>query len=147
MAYESPAGQLGLSIFFYHYPSPLPSKPTQVEIGNFPQAPLAAAPLKLHELKLLRQEGRCPATELKRDKIQRAIETEQTTVPELTLQKLIELYLTERIEDRRTKDGKVISGARKRKGQAEGRRNLYGDAVKAQKHGMLLRLRARISLI
>lgn len=41
------------------------------------------------------------------------------------------MYLTERIEDRKTKDGKVIPGARKPKGQAEVRRTLYGDAVKS----------------
>lgn len=49
----------------------------------------------------------------------------------MTVQGLVELYLTERIEDRKTKDGKVIPGARKPKGQAEVRRTLYGDAVKS----------------
>ncbi|MGF2417787.1 tyrosine-type recombinase/integrase [Citrobacter freundii] len=124
-------GATGVKSFFYRYTSPLTGKLAQVKIGNFPQTSLAAARLKLHELKLLRQEGRCPATELKKDKIQRAIQAEQAKIPELTVQGLVELYLTERIEDRKTKDGKVIPGARKPKGQAEVRRTLYGDAVKS----------------
>lgn len=124
-------GATGVKSFFYRYTSPLTGKLAQVKIGNFPQTSLAAARLKLHELKLLRQEGRCPATELKKDKLQRAIEAEQAKIPELTVQGLVELYLTERIEDRKTKDGKVIPGARKLKGQAEVRRTLYGDAVKS----------------
>ncbi|EPF6929949.1 tyrosine-type recombinase/integrase [Salmonella enterica subsp. enterica serovar Muenchen] len=124
-------GATGVKSFFYRYTSPLTGKLAQVKIGNFPQTSLAAARLKLHELKLIRQEGRCPATELKKDKLQRAIEAEQAKIPELTVQGLVELYLTERIEDRKTKDGKVIPGARKPKGQAEVRRTLYGDAVKS----------------
>ena len=124
-------GATGVKSFFYRYTSPLTGKLAQVKIGNFPQTSLAAARLKLHELKLLRHEGRCPATELKKDKLQRAIEAEQAKIPELTVQGLVELYLTERIEDRKTKDGKVIPGARKPKGQAEVRRTLYGDAVKS----------------
>ncbi|PWW12663.1 hypothetical protein DES37_101231 [Mangrovibacter plantisponsor] len=68
-----------------------------MKIGNLPQTSLAAARLKLHELKLLCQEGRYPATELKKDKLQRAIEAEQAKTPELTVQGLVELYLTERI--------------------------------------------------
>ncbi|MDU7466341.1 MAG: tyrosine-type recombinase/integrase [Serratia marcescens] len=124
-------GATGVKSFFYRYTSPLTGKLAQVKIGNFPQTSLAAARLKLHELKLLRQEGRCPATELKKYKLQRAIEAEQAKIPELTVQGLVELYLTERIEDRKTKDGKVIPGARKPKGQAEVRRTLYGDAVKS----------------
>ncbi len=124
-------GATGVKSFFYRYTSPLTGKLAQVKIGNFPQTSLAAARLKLHELKLLRQEGRCPATELKKDKLQRAIEAEQAKIPELTVQGLVELYLTERIEERKTKDGKIIPGARKPKGQAEVRRTLYGDAVKS----------------
>lgn len=123
-------GATGVKSFFYRYISPLTGKLAQVKIGNFPQTSLASARLKLNELKLLRQEGRCPASELKQDKLQRAIEAEQAKVPALTIQGLVELYLTERIEDRKTKDGKIIPGARKKKGQAEARRTLYGDAVK-----------------
>lgn len=124
-------GATGVKSFFYRYTSPVTGKLAQVKIGNFPQTSLAAARLKLNELKLLRQEGRCPASELKQEKQLRAIEAEQAKIPELTIQGLVELYLTERIEDRKTKEGKVISGARKPKGQAEVRRTLYGDAVKS----------------
>lgn len=42
---------------------------------------------------------------------------------------LVELYLTERIEDRKTADGRIIPRARKKKGQAETRRTLETDAV------------------
>ncbi|AYV14517.1 MAG: tyrosine-type recombinase/integrase [Shewanella algae] len=122
-------GATGVKSFFYRYTSPLTGKLVQTKIGNFPQTSLAAARLKLNELKLLRQEGRCPALELKQDKLQRAIEAEQDKIPELTVQDLVELYLTERIEDRKTKDGKSIPGARKPKGQVEVRRTLYRDVV------------------
>ena len=101
-------GATGVKSFFYRYTSPLTGKLAQVKIGSFPQTSLAVARLKLNELKLLRQAGRCPATELKQDKLQRAIEAEQAKVPELTIQGLVELYLTERIEDRKTSDGKII---------------------------------------
>ncbi|MDH2914395.1 integrase, partial [Kosakonia sp. HypNH10] len=70
-----------------------------------------------------------PSSELKQEKQLRAIEAEQAKVPELTVQRLVELYLTERIEDRKTKDGKIIPGAWKKKGQDEVRRTLYADAV------------------
>lgn len=69
-------GATRVKSFFYSYTSPLTGKLTQVKIGNFPQTSLAAARLKLYELKLFRQEGWCPTTELKKDKIQRAIEAE-----------------------------------------------------------------------
>ncbi|MRS14106.1 tyrosine-type recombinase/integrase [Enterobacteriaceae bacterium RIT691] len=124
-------GATGMKTFFYRYTSPLTGKLTQVKIGNFPQTSLAAARLKLNELKLIRQGGRCPATELKQEKQQQAKDAEEKKIPELTVQGLVELYLTERIEDRKTKEGKIISGARKQKGQAEVRRTLYGDAVKS----------------
>ncbi len=42
---------------------------------------------------------------------------------------MIEFYLSERIDDRKAPDGKIIPGARKKKGQAEIRRALYTDAV------------------
>ncbi|WP_019844300.1 hypothetical protein [Dickeya zeae] len=54
-------------------PSPV-NLPRPNNIDNFPQTSLAAARLKLNELKLLRQEGRCQASELKQDKLQRVNE-------------------------------------------------------------------------
>jgi len=62
-------GGTGVKSFFYRYTSPLTGKLAQVKIGNFPQTSLAAARLKLHELKLFRQEGRCLASELKQDNV------------------------------------------------------------------------------
>lgn len=67
-------GAAGVKSFFYRYTSPVTGKLAQVKSGNFPQTSLAAARLKLNELKLLRQEGRCPASELKQEKQLRAIE-------------------------------------------------------------------------
>lgn len=124
-------GATAIKSFFYRYTSPTTGKLVQVKIGNFPQTSLSAARLKLHELKLLRQEGRCPASEQKQEKLQKAKEAEQEKIPDFTVQGLVELYLTEHIEDRKTKDGKIIPGVRKKKGQAEVRRTLYGDAVKS----------------
>ena len=60
-------GATGAKSFFYRYTSSLTGNLAQVKIGNFPQTSLAAARLKLQELKLLRQRGRCPASELKQD--------------------------------------------------------------------------------
>jgi integrase len=122
-------GTTGVKTFFYRYTSPLTSKLTQVKIGNFPHTSLAVARIKLGELRQIRQQGRCPAAELKQEKQQQTEAAAKKTAPELTVQGLIELYLSERIEDRHASDGKVIPGARKKKGQAEVRRTLYADAV------------------
>lgn len=123
-------GASGIKTFFYRYTSPVTNKLSQVKIGCFPQTSLAMARMKLQELKQIRNEGRCPATELKEEKQRVLEESQKPKVAVLTVEGLVELYLTERIEDRKTKDGKIILGARKKKGQAEVRRTLYGDAVK-----------------
>lgn len=54
--------------------------------------------------------------------------TVQNTKP-LSSRTLVELYLTQYIEDRKSPSGKVIAGARKQKGQSETRRTLYGDVI------------------
>ncbi|EDI1749048.1 integrase [Salmonella enterica] len=123
-------GASGIKTFFYRYTSPVTNKLSQVKIGCFPQTSLAMARMKLQELKQIRNEGRCPATELKEGKQRLLEESQKPKVAVLTVEGLVELYLTERIEDRNTKDGKIILGARKKKGQVEVRRTLYGDAVK-----------------
>lgn len=123
-------GASGIKTFFYRYTSPVTNKLSQVKIGSFPQTSLAMARMKLQELKLIRNEGRCPASELKDEKQRLLEESQKPKAPVLTVEGLVELYLTERIEDRKTKDGRIIPGARKPKGQAEVRRTLYGDAVK-----------------
>ncbi|WP_029133484.1 tyrosine-type recombinase/integrase [Sedimenticola selenatireducens] len=132
-------GATGLKTFFYRYTSPITSKLVQVKIGNFPETSLAEARLKLQELKQIRRQGRCPATEAKEEKRQKQQEREQDQELELgqrssveksfTVEKLVELYLTQYIEDRKSPSGKVIAGARKPKGQSETRRTLYGDVI------------------
>ncbi|WP_288455652.1 site-specific integrase [uncultured Enterobacter sp.] len=123
-------GASGIKTFFYRYTSPVTNKLSQVKIGSFPQTSLAMARMKLQELKLIRNEGRCPASELKDEKQRLLEESQKPKAPVLTVEGLVDLYLIERIEDRKTKDGRIIPGARKPKGQAEVRRTLYGDAVK-----------------
>ena len=124
-------GASGIKTFFYRYTSPVTNKLSQVKIGSFPQTSLAMARMKLQEFKLIRSEGRCPASELKDEKQRLLEESQKPKAAVLTVEGVVELYLTGRIEDRKTKVGKVIPGARKPKGQAEVRRTLYGDAVKS----------------
>lgn len=123
-------GASGIKTFFYRYTSPVTNKLSQVKIGSFPQTSLAMARIKLQELKQIRNEGRCPASEQKDEKQRLLEESQKPKAAVLTVETVVELYLTERIEDRKTKDGRIIPGARKPKGQAEIRRTLYGDAVK-----------------
>jgi len=126
-------GVTGVKTFFYRYTSPVTSKLVQVKIGHFPEISLAEARLKLQELKQLRRQGRCPATEAKEQK-QREREQKQEqdrleAEKRFTVEDLVELYLTQYIEDRKSPNGQVIAGARKPKGQAETRRTLYGDVI------------------
>lgn len=123
-------GASGIKTFFYRYTSPVTNKLSQVKIGSFPQTSLAMARMKLQELKQIRNEGRCPASELKDEKRRLLEKSQKPKAAVLRVEGVVELYLTERIEDRKTKDGRIIPGARKPKGQAEVRRTLYGDAVK-----------------
>lgn len=122
-------GASGIKTFFYRYTSPVTNKLSQVKIGSFPQTSLAMARMKLQELKLIRSEGRCPASELKDEKQRLLEESQKPKAAVLTVEGLVELYLTERIEDRKSNDGKIIPGARKKKGQMEVRRTLENDAV------------------
>lgn len=122
-------GASGIKTFFYRYTSPVTNKLSQVKIGSFPQTSLAMARVKLQELKLIRSEGRCPASELKDEKQRLLEESQKPKAAVLTVEGLVELYLTERIEDRKSNDGKIIPGARKKKGQKEVRRTLENDAV------------------
>lgn len=122
-------GASGIKTFFYRYTSPVTNKLSQVKIGRFPQTSLAMARMKLQELKLIRSEGRCPASELKDEKQRLLEDSQKPKAAVLTVEGLVELYLTERIEDRKSNDGKIIPGARKKKGQKEVRRTLENDAV------------------
>ena len=118
-------GRGGTTTFFYRYTSPVTHKLAQIVIGHFPSISLADARLKLQDLKLARGDGRCPAAEQNLEKQQfKDAPKEQR----LTVKQLVDLYLKSYIEDREV-DGKLIHGARKKKGQKEVRRTLYGDAV------------------
>lgn len=121
-------GNAGTKSFFYRYTSPITKKLTQVQIGRFPSTSLAEARVKLHEFKVIRKSGRCPSYEIKeaKDVIQNKSERESSR---MRLADVVEFYLCNYIEDRIV-DGKRIKGARKKKGQSETRRTLYGDAVK-----------------
>lgn len=125
-------GATGVKTFFYRYTSPITSKLVQVKIGHFPETSLAEARLKLHELKQIRRQGRCPRTEAKEQQ-QQEKEQEKARVEPVeklfTVKDLVEFYLTQYIEDRKSPNGRIIAGARKPKGQSETRRTLYGDAI------------------
>lgn len=123
-------GKTGVKTFYYRYKSPVTGKLVQMKIGHFPQMSLAEARSKLQELKYQRQENLCPAS-LAREK--RAEEERQQAemlmAAELTNRKLVELYLSERIEDRVGPKGELIPGARNKKGQKEVRRIMAQDVL------------------
>tara|TARA_R110001583_G_C5669027_1_gene410519 strand:- start:11178 stop:12446 length:1269 start_codon:yes stop_codon:yes gene_type:complete len=118
----------GAKTFFYRYKSPITNKLRQIKIGRFPSTSLAEARVELQALKTIRQNGHCPASEKKQAKKDKVI-TEQKLSSRMTVADVVELYLSQYIEDR-TVNGKFIAGARKKKGQDETRRTLHGDAVK-----------------
>ncbi|MEW8056356.1 MAG: tyrosine-type recombinase/integrase [Candidatus Thiodiazotropha sp.] len=125
-------GATGVKTFFYRYTSPITSKLVQVKIGHFPETSLAEARLKLHELKQIRRQGRCPRTEAREQRQQEKKQEKARVEPVeklFTVKDLVELYLTQYIEDRKSPNGRIIAGARKPKGQSETRRTLYGDAI------------------
>ncbi|HHQ6568493.1 TPA: tyrosine-type recombinase/integrase [Serratia fonticola] len=122
-------GATGLKTFFYRYTSPLTNKLVQAKIGHFPNISLAQARVELKTLKQVKNEGRCPASERKAEKQQKqqAELVKQQTL--FTVRDLVELYLTQRIEDRKGKDGRIIRGARKVGGQYICRRMMTCDVV------------------
>lgn len=119
-------GKTGIKTFFYRYSSPITKKLTQVKIGSFPTVSLADARKQLKELKHIRLAGRCPATELKAYKKEQASKEKQK---QFYVKDLIELYLSQYIEDHYSENGRLIAGARKPKGQDEVRRTLHNDVV------------------
>lgn len=123
-------GKTGKKTFFYRYTSPVTNKLIQISLGVFPAVSLEQARIKLRELKLIRQQGRCPATEARAAalELKQQIKNE-SELGKFTFQAMIELYLQNLIEDQRLPNGTIKSGARKKKGQAEVRRTLYCDAV------------------
>ncbi|MDZ7802582.1 Arm DNA-binding domain-containing protein [Thiohalophilus sp.] len=137
-------GATGVKTFFYRYTSPITSKLVQVKIGNFPETSLAEARLKLQELKQIRRQGCCPATKAKEEKQQereQAQELEKRQVESVeksfTVEKLVESYLTQYIEDRNSPGGKVIAGARKPKGSPRRAESSMAIYTPAGRHGSL----------
>lgn len=130
-------GKTGLKSFIYRYRSPLDNSLKKITLGNYPHMSLAEARIELQRLKLLRSQGICPVSERKEEKLilkQKKVEL-IANFKILTLKDVIDLYLTEVIEDRvildqRTGVKRIINGTRKPKGQQETRRTLYVDAVK-----------------
>ncbi|MGM7052573.1 tyrosine-type recombinase/integrase [Escherichia fergusonii] len=127
-------GKMGICTFFYRYTSPITGKDKQILIGHYPVTTLADARVRLHELKIIRKQGRYPRTELDEEKKQLKLEKQKVKQKPVTVKDVVELYLTERIEDRKDSDGKLIRGARKVKGQKECRRTLEGDAIRVLGH-------------
>ncbi len=126
-------GASGTKTFYYRYTSPATGKLTQIKIGNYPSVTLAKARLELQKLKAVRKSGQCPkalVTEQKRIEEQEKQETLKRKKEELfTVEEMVELYLTQYIEDRQI-EGKLVRGARAKKGQRETRRTLCSDVVR-----------------
>ena len=103
-----------------------------MKIGTFPTLSLADARVRLQALKEIRREGRFPASEFKdiKQKEKIALNTASHETSPFLVKDLIELFLTQYIEDRKTESGKKVSGARKAKGQYEVRRLLYRDVIR-----------------
>ena len=133
-------GSTGAKTFFYRYTSPLTGRLTQIKVGVFPDMSLAEARVKLQELKAIRRTGQCPKAlqdqarvlaEAEKREVERKKAAESFTVKDL-----VELYLTECIEDRmvidpRSPDKKRrVPGSRNPKGQREVRRTLEGDPIR-----------------
>jgi integrase len=137
-------GSTGIKTFFYRYKSPETEKLTQIKIGNYPSVTLSEARVELARLKTIRKTGACPKAERLRlieQQKQEKMKAQQVLLEtSFTVENLVELYLTEFIENRQVPDKRnpqkfrIIAGARKPKGQAETRRTLYGDAVRVLGH-------------
>lgn len=122
-------GATGIKTFFYRYTSPLTHKLTQVKIGHFPNISLAQARAELQALKQVKNEDRCPAAERKVEKQQKQQAELAAQKAVFTVRDLVELYLTQRIEDRKGKDGRIIKGARKSRSQYPCRCMLVSNVV------------------
>ncbi|UOB53394.1 tyrosine-type recombinase/integrase [Acinetobacter junii] len=130
-------GKTGLKSFVYRYRSPIDNSLKKITLGNYPNMSLAEARIELQRLKLLRSQGVCPASEKKEEKleIKKNKQNIELAPKILTLKEVVDLYLTEVIDDRvivdqRTGVKKIIRGTRNSKGQHETRRTLYVDAVR-----------------
>ncbi|MBO3659426.1 tyrosine-type recombinase/integrase [Acinetobacter haemolyticus] len=134
-------GKTGLKSFIYRYRSPIDNSLKKITLGNYPHMSLAEARIELQRLKLLRSQGICPASERKEEKliVRQKKQESVSDIKKMSLKDVVDLYLTEVIEDRvivdqRTGVKKIIDGSRNLKGQQETRRTLYVDAVKELGH-------------
>jgi len=143
----------GVKKFYYRYNSPITKgNKKRVPIGVFVKAvinedlkpPLGEKMLGLSSarhilatLKAERKSGICPATKLEQEKAER-IALEAST--RLSIKALVEVYLSQHIEDHKSLDGTLIKGVRKVKGQKETRRTLEAvvDKDKASNFGKQL---------
>ncbi|MBJ9947601.1 site-specific integrase [Acinetobacter bereziniae] len=134
-------GKTGLKSFVYRYRSPIDNSLKKITLGNYPIMSLAEARIELQRLKLLRSQGVCPVTERKAGKL--VIKNKKEKLSEtdkiLTVKDVVDLYLTEVIEDKVIIDSrsgikKNIQGSRNLKGQLEARRTLYADVVAVLGH-------------
>jgi integrase len=129
-------GKTGLKSFVYRYRSPIDNSLKKITLGNYSVMSLAEARIELQRLKLLRSQGVCPVTERKAGKLVNKNKKEKLSETNkiLTVKDVVDLYLTEVIEDKviidpRSGVKKNIQGARNLKGQLEARRTLYADVV------------------
>lgn len=100
-------GKTGLKSFIYRYRSPIDNKLKKVKIGSYPDISLAEARVALLELKAQRRAGRCPAAETKELKLVKKQEIAIQSFDSqknITIKEMIELYLTNVIEDKFVKD-------------------------------------------
>ncbi|GEA69065.1 hypothetical protein PA3_32230 [Acinetobacter pittii] len=125
-------GKTGLKSFVYRYRSPIDNSLKKITSGNYPHMSLAEARIELQRLKLLRTQSICPATERREEKLasKQKKKDSANVIKALTLKDVVDLYLTEVIEDRVITDQctgakKIIEGSRNLKGQQETRRTLY----------------------
>ncbi|AMO56194.1 hypothetical protein GZ77_05105 [Endozoicomonas montiporae] len=126
-------GKEGRKSFIYRFRSPVTQKLVQITLGHYPEMSLLDARSEHRRLKLIREKGECPKLYL-----QKARESEQADLQKAEAEEaenrfqvhdLVELYLTGHVESKNV-NGKIISGARNRKGQEEVRRTLEFDVTK-----------------
>jgi integrase len=129
--------KIGTTTFFYRYRSPASEgRLRQYQIGRYPAISLAGARAEHSRLKGLRDNGTCPVArrkeEIARQHAEAAARAHQERSEAFTVKRMIDAYLQGHIEDKYGPDGAIVrAGARKPKGQAETRRTLYNDAVRA----------------
>lgn len=119
----------GIISFFYRYRHPVSNQIKQIKLGVYPELSLAQARVKLLELKAKRASGIDPRSFIEERKRQAEKKFVESSKSVFTIEDMVELYLTQLIEDHITESGERIAGTRVRKGQIETRRTLTYDVV------------------